>query len=509
MTPVSTLEQSSPGALRYDSYNPLIRISYLVTSDILSLLLAVFISLTIKSIQSGGLNWPNYLRLWPLLFVFPAVYWVAGLYSSISLSPPEELRRATLSSVFVFMTLAAATVSFRGATAYYTWTTLLCMSLSIILVPLLRGATRYLFAREVWWGSPAVIFGAGPAGRRVVRTLLVQPGIGLRPIAVVDDEAEPGEFIDGIPVVGGHELAALAPESHRLAHAVVAMPGKPTSSFMGTMERHGLHFSRILMIPNLASVSAAEDHGHSHHVMNASLPWVGAAPGGLCTLEADTKNVGGMLGLEVCQQAFLSERQWPKRALDLTLTLLAAIFVIPLIAIIAMWIKIDSPGPVFYAHQRVGYEGKPFGAWKFRSMVQNADQVLGQYLERNPQLREEWERDHKLRRDPRVTLIGGILRQTSLDELPQLWNVLRGEMSLVGPRPIVTEEISKYGPQFMLYTKVKSGMTGLWQISGRNDTSYDQRVRLDSFYVRNWSVWLDLYILFKTIKVVLFRKGAY
>ena len=116
---------------------------------------------------------------------------------------------------------------------------------------------------------------------------------------------------------------------------------------------------------------------------------------------------------------------------------------------------------------------------------------------------------YKLTRDPRVTPFGRILRRTSLDELPQLWNVLKGEMSLVGPRPIVDAEIAKYGNSFHLYTKVKSGLTGLWQVSGRNDTSYDQRVYLDVFYVRNWSVWLDLYILFRTIETVLFRKGAY
>jgi len=216
-----------------------------------------------------------------------------------------------------------------------------------------------------------------------------------------------------------------------------------------------------------------------------------------------------MLGLEVCQQAFVRERQWPKRVLDLALTLLGAVLVLPLIALMALWIKVDSPGPVFYAQERIGQDGKHFQAWKFRSMVQNADGILQRYLDDNPVLREEWERSHKLRNDPRITRAGGFLRRTSLDELPQLWNVLKGEMSLVGPRPIVEAEIPKYGNKFSLYTKVKSGLTGMWQISGRSDTSYDERVQLDTFYVRNWSVWLDLYILFRTIEIVLLRKGAY
>ena len=142
-------------------------------------------------------------------------------------------------------------------------------------------------------------------------------------------------------------------------------------------------------------------------------------------------------------------------------------------------------------------------------MVCDADAVLQTYLAANPQARAEWERDHKLKRDPRVTWIGRLLRQTSLDELPQLWNVLRGEMSLVGPRPIVDDEIRKYGDVFLEYTRVLPGITGLWQVSGRNNTTYDERVSLDAFYVGNWSVWLDLYILFRTIRVVLLREGAY
>jgi lipopolysaccharide/colanic/teichoic acid biosynthesis glycosyltransferase len=142
-------------------------------------------------------------------------------------------------------------------------------------------------------------------------------------------------------------------------------------------------------------------------------------------------------------------------------------------------------------------------------MVTNADQVLHRYLENNPDLREEWERNHKLRNDPRITTVGRFLRRTSLDELPQLWNVLKGDMSLVGPRPIVEAEVARYGANFDLYTRVQSGLTGLWQVSGRNDTSYEERVKLDTFYVRNWSVWLDLCILFRTIGTVLLRKGAY
>jgi lipopolysaccharide/colanic/teichoic acid biosynthesis glycosyltransferase len=142
-------------------------------------------------------------------------------------------------------------------------------------------------------------------------------------------------------------------------------------------------------------------------------------------------------------------------------------------------------------------------------MCANADEVLSHYLERNPALRREWERDHKLKDDPRVTAVGRFLRKTSLDELPQLWNVLKGEMSLIGPRPIVDAEIVRYGDSFDSYQSVRPGISGMWQVSGRNNTSYGERVQFDEYYVTNWSIWLDLYIIGRTFKTVLLREGAY
>ena len=163
---------------------------------------------------------------------------------------------------------------------------------------------------------------------------------------------------------------------------------------------------------------------------------------------------------------------------------------------------------MLYGQKRIGRNGGEFRAWKFRSMVQDAERVLEDYLARHPEMAEEWQRHHKLRNDPRVTRIGRFLRKTSLDELPQLWNVLTGEMSLVGPRPIVRQELQKYGDAIELYLRVRPGITGLWQVSGRSNTTYDERIRLDEHYVRNWSVWLDIFVLGETIKTVLRAEGA-
>lgn len=197
------------------------------------------------------------------------------------------------------------------------------------------------------------------------------------------------------------------------------------------------------------------------------------------------------------------------RILDISLILLAAPYIIVALLGIALLIKLDSPGPVFFRQTRIGRCGRKFSVYKFRTMVQNADQVLQSYLDSSPVLKAEWLATHKLKQDPRVTRLGAHLRKLSLDELPQLWNILVGDMSLIGPRPIVDAEVEKYGKCFDLYIQVRPGLTGLWQVSGRNNTTYERRVELDEYYIRNRSLKLDLQILWRTVLVVLKKDGAY
>jgi Undecaprenyl-phosphate galactose phosphotransferase WbaP len=195
--------------------------------------------------------------------------------------------------------------------------------------------------------------------------------------------------------------------------------------------------------------------------------------------------------------------------LDLGLTVLLSLACLPLIALLAVFIRLETPGRVFFRHSRVGLSGRTFVMLKFRTMVMSADQVLQAYLDEHPAARAEWQSSQKLKDDPRITRMGRFLRRTSLDELPQLWNVLRGEMSLVGPRPIIAGEVERYAGGYTLYQRVRPGITGLWQVSGRNDLAYAERVRLDEYYVRNWSIWLDLYILLRTGWAALSGEGAY
>jgi Undecaprenyl-phosphate galactose phosphotransferase WbaP len=203
------------------------------------------------------------------------------------------------------------------------------------------------------------------------------------------------------------------------------------------------------------------------------------------------------------------DRRTIKKAWELPVALILAVVAAPLIGLLAVLVWLDSAGPVFYGHTRIGQGGKRFKAWKFRSMVVDADEVLRRYLEECPRDREEWARCQKLKNDPRITRIGRLLRRTSLDELPQVWNVLRGQMTLIGPRPIIESEIARYGEKFAVYVQATPGLSGLWQVSGRNNTTYEERVEMDVYYIEHASLRLDLYILARTVVVVISGQGAY
>jgi Undecaprenyl-phosphate galactose phosphotransferase WbaP len=454
----------------------------LLGADLLALSLAGIISVYVRLALEGQYHPSLYWQLWPVLGLFIIAYATVGLYPGVATSPVDELRWTSLSTTLIYLALAATIFLRREGEVYSRGVFVMAWILSIVLVLLCRATVRLMFARCRWWGYPVMVLGAGTTGDMVIRTLKRRPGIGLKPVLVLDDDPNKHGSLHGVPVVGGVELAPALARTRKIPYAIVAMPGVPRHRLLSLLERYGSTFAHLLIIPDLFEFSSL---------------WVSA------------KDMGGILGLEVRQRLLLPGPRLAKFLIDLTATLLGGLIIVPLVAIIALLIKLDSPGPIFYRQIRIGQDGKSFKAWKFRTMVQYADKVLEEYLDQHPELQEAWERDHKLRQDPRVTRVGRFLRRTSLDELPQLWNILRGEMSLVGPRPIVDEEIPRYGDKFTLYTKVIPGLTGLWQVSGRNNITYDERVSLDAYYVRNWSVWLDVYILIRTLWVVVTGEGAY
>lgn len=200
-----------------------------------------------------------------------------------------------------------------------------------------------------------------------------------------------------------------------------------------------------------------------------------------------------------------------KRAFDIVFSLLCLVLGLPFFLLIALFIFVSSPGKVIYSHERIGRGGKSFRCYKFRSMYLNADQRLKEILASHPLLKEEWEKNYKLKKDPRITPFGSFLRKTSFDELPQFWNVLKGDLSVVGPRPVVKEEVEKYlNVKAYKILSIRPGLTGLWQVSGRSDIAcYQTRIQLDEYYVDNHSLLLDLKLILKTIPAMLFSKGAY
>lgn len=405
------------------------------------------------------------------------------LYPGCGLSPARELRE-----IFTGATLSHG----LAASAFFVWrptgTQLsagICAAwaATVVLVVVSRATVRQSCSRKTWWGVPAAIFGSGQTARSVLRHVQAYPSTGLRIVAIFEDYyPDWPELDDGEVFVTRRTQAPHFAQHLGVTHAIVALPDARGSEIRTLIKTDARFFKQLLVIPDLAGLSSM---------------WVG------------TRDLGGTLGLHISQTLLHRGPQLFKRVFDLLLAGIACTLLLPLFGLIALAIRLTSPGPVVYGQVRVGRHNSHFTAWKFRSMCANADQVLAQHLKADPALRSEWERDHKLKNDPRVTRVGNILRKTSLDELPQLWNVLRGEMSLIGPRPIVDAEIPRYRDSFDSYQSVRPGISGMWQVSGRNNTSYDERVQFDEYYVTNWSIWLDIYIIGRTFKTVLLREGAY
>ncbi|PHV29712.1 UDP-phosphate galactose phosphotransferase [Janthinobacterium sp. BJB426] len=363
-----------------------------------------------------------------------------------------------------------------------------------LLVPccvlLLRGMVKYLLMKAGGWIRPMVIIGCGDNALQTARAFDEEALMGYRLIAFLipdgQDRLEQHYVNRSKQAVPCIQLGENPEQTLKLLgdpHTVVALEQGGIDTYQGMIQQVSRCVANMQVVPavrGLPLYGMEVNHFFAHEVL-------------LLTMRNNLARPG---------------LQLIKRCFDLA----ASICVLIVGAPILLWIaaKVMASGrPIFYGHKRVGQNGKHFLCYKFRTMAVNADVLLKELLERNPEARAEWDRDFKLKNDPRITSIGQFLRRTSLDELPQLWNVLKGEMSLVGPRPVVDAELERYGPQVDYYLEAKPGVTGLWQVSGRNDVSYDTRVYLDAWYVKNWSLFNDIVILLKTVKVIFKKDGAY
>jgi exopolysaccharide biosynthesis polyprenyl glycosylphosphotransferase len=359
--------------------------------------------------------------------------------------------------------------------------------LSWLLVTALVEISRFVVRRFVYrmrvrghFMTATIIVGADEEGQAIAAQIADSPTTGVWLAGFVDDNLPKGtEVLPGLRVLG------------------------PTNAVRALVRNLGVHelvvsstaLSRDKLLELFRTFGSSDDVN-----VRLSSGLFEIMTTGLCV-----KEIGHVPLLSLNKMRLTGTEVAMKKVLDYVGATFGLILLMPLFVVLAITIKRSSPGPVFYRRRVVGAGGKEFGAFKFRTMVTNADQVL----EQHPELKAEFEKNFKLKDDPRVTRIGHILRKTSLDELPQLFNVLRGEMSLVGPRMITAEEVAKYGKWRMNLLTVKPGITGLWQVSGRSDVDYDGRVRLDMHYIRNYTVWLDLRVLFQTVPAVLRKEGAY
>lgn len=415
-----------------------------------------------------------YKEIFILLLLGPVFCWAFGTYQSIALPPHREIKQLFLATSLTFLVVLAVLFVTKSGDVYSRLVLMGAWGISIFTLPLVRGCVRRRFSRASWWGRPLVICGQGPLVDEIWQSLTTTPERGLYPVEKL--------VINPDDPLQSQKLMACAQRYYQPL-ILLSPPENNKAITVSLIADAGRAFNGVLISP-LYSPSDAR-------------LWV--AP----------RDLGTVVGLLVRQNLLDTRRLHVKRLCDVVFSLLGSVVTVPLGLLICLCIRCDSQGPALYTQQRIGQGGKLITVYKFRTMIADADAVLHNYLAENPELHEEWKADRKLKQDPRLTRVGRFLRKSSLDELPQLWNVFIGTMSLVGPRPIVPAEVKNYGPVFEEYCMVKPGITGLWQISGRNNTSYAERVRLDHYYVSNWSVWMDLWILARTVPVVVMGYGAY
>jgi undecaprenyl-phosphate galactose phosphotransferase len=394
---------------------------------------------------------------------------------------------AAVMLVFDAALLYLLKVNFSRVWVVSSWT------LVILALPLVRRLVKQVSSSLGSWKQPTIVIGTGASAREIAEAYARESHLGyevvafLEPSAALEPEPLPDLGIAGraVPVIPLDTSRGVLPEWLGKPHVVVAldldeMLGRET--FIETLSFYHGDIDVISPLKGLPINNTQVTHFFSRDILslrihnNLARPWA----------------------------------QLVKRAFDLAVACGIVLFIAPLMGLIALRIRLADRGAVLFSHTRIGRDGRPFPCYKFRTMVPAAGEVLARVLAEDPRARAEWERDRKLKNDPRITRIGRFLRKTSLDELPQLFNVIRGEMSLVGPRPVVADELGLYGQAQIYYLQVRPGLTGLWQISGRNDVDYERRVSLDTWYVRNWTLWYDIYILLRTLLVVPSRSsGAY
>jgi exopolysaccharide biosynthesis polyprenyl glycosylphosphotransferase len=432
------------------------------------------------NISSFEPYWP-YAVLYTGWLLFNA--WGAGLYRGVRGRPWLEEVYTIANGVTNAVVLMLAISFFLQPLVF---SRLMMIYVAVLTVALLGGARvvqRVVQARLRARGfnlQRVVVVGLGEKGRAVLRTMVARKALGYLPVGFLDDDPRRGRVDLGrVRGLGGLENLGRVLVEEAVDHVIIALPARFHERIAGIMAECRAHGVAISVVPDVFQLNLRQ-------VKMNSLDGIP-----ILHLDEELRLPGG-------SRLF-------KRALDVLVTVAAAPLWLPIVALVAIAIRMEGPGPILYPARRIGENGQPFTMYKFRSMIPDADRMR----ERLVRTYELDPRHPKIKDDPRITRVGAFIRRTSLDELPNLFNVLSGQMSLVGPRPPTPDEVRLYDRWHMQRLNVKPGMTGLWQVSGRSDVGFDEMCLLDIYYIENWSLQLDLQILMMTIPRVLMRRGAY
>ncbi len=413
-----------------------------------------------------------YLTFWPVLVVFVLINLFARLYHGRAWAPGmplpevEEFRRLVLSAFATHLLLMAFLGFAHGQDQVSRAVVILSGLLCACAAQPFRYLMRYALARTGLGQIPAFLVGEGAVAEQVKARLARSSYCGFRIVRAFGKDDFRRVIAEG-RARGVRHLFACYPDDRYFRTRFAELSDAFT-------------FVEYLPTSDAFPVSGAQ-----------------------------VIQVGGLGGLEMTNQRKFHSLLLEKSLLDRALAAVIFVCALPFFVVMPILIKLTSPGPVLYKAKRLGKKGRTIYVWKFRSMYADADRRLQSMLDADPALRAEFERDFKLKNDPRVTPLGRFMRKTSIDELPQLFNVFTHDMALIGPRPIVEKEVPRYGRAYEIFSSVKPGITGLWQASGRSDTDYAERVALDVHYILNWSPWMDLWIVFRTAAAVLKMKGSY
>ena len=417
----------------------------------------------------------------PLLFLI----FLSHSRSYRQMKPVVETMREIFMSVFYGWMASIILIYFLKAGEYASRTFMLIFGILVLCnVCIIRYAILKFLKLKNIFSEPVVIIGAGLTAEKLIKFWREDLGYRYDIVGLIDDNPISKTLPKEFPILGGFHMAKKIVRRLNIQTVIIAAPGITKERLQEIITEIQPRVKNISFIPDLIGTPMA-------------------------SVDASILFSEKILMLNLRNNLSRAYNRIFKRIFDLTLTIIGGIIISPILLGIAIATCISNRGGIIFSHKRVGMYGKTFYCYKFQTMVKNADKVLEKYLAENPAARREWEATFKLTNDPRVTKLGNFLRRTSLDELPQLWNVILGDMSLVGPRPIIEEEVPRYGKNIREYYMVLPGITGMWQVSGRSDTTYPERVAMDTWYVRNWSVWIDIMYLFKTVKAVITERGAY